>query len=188
MHIDKLSEKGNKIRLSVTRKAAERLLTTAFRQEGRRQHLAGSFYFWDSPRQFFGDRWVHELLLWHADQLVEAGDEGSHSVTGTYRFWLGWESTDLLDKYDHSDLEEFNPNRRSRALRVRKDRYKIKAPPTKKVTIVFEFRLATKDHNHLVIIHSVYPGEDIGELAGDVTERERRNFFDWGHRGADFPG
>ena len=188
MHIDKISENGQSVRISMTNRAKERLPTTCFRRESTIQ-LAGNFRYWANLAEFFGDNWVHGELLWHIDKLIESKDEGAHSATLVSRWWLGWESTDLLSKYSRiSDLEKFNPNRRSRALRVRMDRSKYrKAPPTNRVTVVFEFRLATDVDKHLVIIHSIYPGEDIGELAGDVTDREQRVFFDWNHPGENFP-
>jgi hypothetical protein len=62
---------------------------------------------------------------------------------------------------------------------------RYKAPLTNKLTVVFEFQLATEDRPHLMIVHSLYPGEDIGELSGDITENEGRVFFDWDHPGAD---
>lgn len=193
MHIDKISEANNKVCLSITNRARDRLMTTCFRPEGRVQNLAGSFSVWDSPENFFQDSLVQDELICHADELAAEAEYGTHSVTlSVFDKWLGWESTDQIERYTDfgilHELEKFNPNRKSNALRFPlRLKYKFKAPATNKVTVVFEFRPDKEDDGFLFIIHSVYPGEDIGELVGNITEREQRVFFDWDHPGEDFP-
>ena len=94
---------------------------------------------------------------------------------------VGWPGTDELTKYKPEDLEEFSPNRHSKALRVKKDRLDLLVPLTNFVTLVYELR--PERYQTAIIVHSMYPGKDIGELHGNITEREKVVFFDWDHPG-----
>ena len=94
---------------------------------------------------------------------------------------VGWESTSALSDYKEDDLERFTINRRSKGLRVKMCRTDLLAPKTCELTIVYELKI--EDDKLVAIIHSIYPGQDIGELRGNVTVREKRVFFDWNHPG-----
>lgn len=159
-------------------KTKERLQTTCFR--GRDQKLAGNFKLWESVEDMFEGSILNKVTddVW---EQWEHGVFGTHSVTFEMPIHVGWESTVSRDKYSMDDLEDFSPNKRSSALRIRPGRTEHLAPLTRDITIVYQLeeqRGAAK-----VTIWSMYPGVDIGELDGDITEREGRVFFDWNHPG-----
>lgn len=159
-------------------KTEERLKTTCFR--GRNQKLAGNFKLWESVEEMFKSSAINELKddFWEQWRKCEFG---THSVTIEMPVHIGWESTANKDKYPMDTLEEFCPNRRSTALRIRSNRTEHLAPLTKDITIVYQ--LEDQRGEPKVTIWSLYPGDDIGELVGDITQREGRVFFDWNHPG-----
>ena len=50
------------------------------------------------------------------------------------------------------------------------------------VTLVLEFK--SEYDSPVAVIHSLYPGHDVGDLEGDMTVREDRVWFNWNHPGA----
>lgn len=185
MYIDKVMKGGESLRIVITNRAKERLADKfARRTETGWPCTAGRFYYWRNLKEFLHDDWVIDQILFEASNLLKEKESGTHSVTFSHRFLLGWESTDSRGKYRTEHLEKFRPNRKSTALRVRPELSFIHAPTTKEVTVVFEFRPFVGRARHTFIIHSLYPGVDVGEISGDVTEREGRIFFDWEHPGA----
>lgn len=108
------------------------------------------------------------------------------SGRGTYRLQVqldkhvGWASTAPIESIAPSELEEFRPNRRSRAKRVISTSAQ-RAPKTNLVTIVYQ--IEKEPRQIAALIHSVYPGPDVGELKGDVSDREGVAFFGWDHPG-----
>lgn len=142
---------------------------------------AGNFSKWATLESFFDEPLILRELEYHLN------DARRHNIR-TYSFEIvfdhpvGWSSTDDLRRYQDRDLEFFRPNRRSEGFRVKPLFSNLLAPQTNYVTIVFEFK---KEHDGpTAVIHTIYPGRDIGELVGDVTEREGIVFFDWEHPGA----
>lgn len=156
----------------------DRLQRTCFR--GVNVRCAGNFFRW--PRA--------DLLLW--DARIQSHIEktmldcwarrrfGNASITIGHEKPIGWESTNTRSSYPRKALGPFTPNRKSHALRVMSSKYV--APKTSLVTIVFEFKLEHEEP--IMVIRSIYPGIDIGPLAGDITHRTGRVFFDWNHPGA----
>ena len=158
----------------------DRLATKCFRGTSLRR--AGNFSRWESAESLFQDEIVLRHLLAEFDELWQKQDFGTHSVAIELSTPVGWESTGSLDNYKLDDLEQFDLNRRSWGLRVKTSCIDLLAPQATELTLVFEFK--SEDGKPVIIVHSIYPGSDVGELDGDVTEREQRVFFDWNHPGA----
>lgn len=156
-----------------------RLGNTCFR--GPNKALAGNFFAWVNMRTFLNDLRVNQQIM-SALRVINLGETSeTHSIEMNLDHPIGWSSTDELDKYPQEDLEEFRPNRHSTGLRVKTSCQKHRAPKTSTLTIVFEFK--DEGDSFVAVIHSVYPGIDIGELDGDVSKRENVVFFDWNHPG-----
>lgn len=170
---------GPELAIIARHQTEDRLAATCFR--GRDKKLAGNFSCYDSVDAVFADPLVFKQFVGAVESDVTENMFQTNSITINHTENIGWESTDLLDDYDLDMLEPFNPNRKSSALRVRLDRTDILATRADKLTIVYELR--REGRNLAAIIHSIYPGEDVGEICGNITERENRVFFDWGHPG-----
>ncbi len=157
----------------------DRLSQTCFR--GFRVRCAGNFNLWGSVRELLEEPLVLKELLRHlrAAHLERAFD--TTSIVVAYRTWVGWSSTAPRAEYQIDDLERFDLNRKGWALRVKRSRRDLLAPLTEMITFVFEFK--DEERMPTAVIHSIYPGEDIGEITGNVTERENVVFFDWCHPG-----
>ena len=61
----------------------------------------------------------------------------------------------------------------------------ISAPRTRDVTVIYGISEGKRGDDVVVILRSMYPGPDVGELKGDVSVREGRVFFDWNVAGDD---
>lgn len=179
MFIGKVLDKGGDVAIIVRSQTEERLRTTCFRDTT--QPLAGKFFRWSSVEELFHDHEVMEHFLAELSELWSQQEFGTSSVSIVHSMPVGWESTAPRSNYAYEDLEEFQLNRRSSALRVDCSRTDLLAPKTSELTIVFEFK-RERDES-VAVVHSIYPGVDIGELNGDVSEREWRVFFDWNHPG-----
>jgi hypothetical protein len=179
MHLVEKLRSGIEVLIIVRRPTEERLRTKCFR--GKHVALAGNFCLWDSVESLFHDPIVIEQFLEELHEAWTQRDLGTHSQSITHEVVVGWDSTDPLENYAPDDLEPFNPNRRSQGLRVKLDRTDLFAPKTQLLTLVYEFK--SEDGNPVAVVHSIYPGIDIGELDGDVTLREQRVFLDWTHQG-----
>ncbi len=177
----KLPLNGVQAIIIVPQKTKQRLRHTCFR--GTEVSLAGNFYFWESAEALLENRHVMAALLRKLDVLYLQASAGTHSqsISVDDVLYVGWESTDEVQKYPKAVLEEFHPNRRSTALRVKSDCWRFTSPKTNLVTLVYEVRY--EERGIVAIMHSIYPGVDIGKLKGDVTAREGRIFFDWNHPG-----
>lgn len=179
MYISKTLKSGVNAAIIVRRATEERLQTKCFR--GTSLALAGNFSRWSSADELFRDREVLEHFLAELNVMWEKQDFATHSVSIVHSSPTGWESTDDAKKYVETDLEQFNLNRRSLGQRVHLSHKHLLAPKTSELTIVYEFK--SEDGKAVAIVHSIYPGSDVGELNGDVTEREQRIFFDFNHPG-----
>lgn len=167
-------------------KAEGRLAGTCFRllDEPR----AGNFMRLASAQDLAENELVREAFM---KSFIDASeDELGIPDTGlsrTIRFCVdlgcpvGWTSTDLVTRYSDDVLEPFNPNRVSAALRVKLSQTLIKAPKTSLVTIVYELR--NEAGNLIIVIHTTYPGPDIGPIEGDITANKGVVFFDFNHAG-----
>lgn len=162
----------------------QRLSPKCFR--GPQQKVAGNFHRWGNPHEFFEDQLVFAGLAKDVEEIKKFNDFGTHSVTISYGQSVGWSSTLLLAECPEGVLESFTPNRKSQALRVKPACTHILAPQTAYLTVVFECKQEGKGSTARIVsvLHSVYPGPDIGELSGDITAREKIAFFDWEHPGA----
>jgi hypothetical protein len=96
--------------------------------------------------------------------------------------FVGWSSTAPLDSFHPEDIEEFQPNKRSYGLRVKLSAG-INAPLTEFLTIIASFHYSSQDDEWRVVVQSVYPGKDVGELAGNVSKREGVAFFSFENPG-----
>lgn len=170
---------GSEAKVFLREKALLRLDTTCFRHGDLPR--SGNFSEWRRAGDLLHDALILEEIAGTIEELVAEDSFGTQSVTIDYGRVIGWTSTAPLGDFPEGDLEEFYPNRHSVALRVKSASQHF-APQTSKLTIVFEFKL--EDERPVLVIHSMYPGEDIGKLHGNVSRREEVAFFSWDHPGA----
>jgi hypothetical protein len=180
MRIQRNFQDGANITILVPLSVRLRLFKTCFR--GKHRKLAGNFCLWDWVWSFFSDPLVVDEFVASLEEIRNNQEFGKWSLTIEHNVPVGWESTDRTELYHNEDLEEFHPNRKSSALRVRPDRTDLRAPLTNKFTIVFDFHFEKEKHL-FVVVRSIYPGVDVGELKGNITAREQRVFFTWDHPG-----
>ncbi len=150
--------------------------------KGYRSKVAGNLKIWNSLYEFLCDEYVIDMMIDDAKQAYDVGSK-TNSFFIDMGDDVGWSSTDHIQNYKEDLLEEFKPNKRSRALRVKSCFFEIKAPRTTLVTIVYELRRELHINQVVLVIHSIYPGMDIGELTGNVSARERVAFFGLNHPG-----
>lgn len=158
----------------------ERLSSTCFR--GGRQ--AGDFINWRKPEDVFADEYVQREFLTDVAEL--AGQRGqnhskfSQSVTIVCPEKIGWRGTHQSSLYTAKQLEPFKPNKKSSAWRIKPGI--ALAPLTRDLTIIYEL-VWNDGQGWAAIVHSLYPGPDIGVLHGNITERELVVFFAWDNPG-----
>ena len=179
MNIEKKLPNIGRITIVVPPDVKGRLKQSCFR--GKAVRLSGNFHRWGSIGEMLQDAYVMEEFLADVADAIRLKTP-QNSVRIDYDFPVGWEGTAPRHNFSPGDLEPYKPNARSCGLRVKPTRINLFAPRTDFLTIVYSFRL--KRGRPLIIIHSAYPGEDVGELDGDVTAREGRVFFDQNHPGA----
>jgi hypothetical protein len=169
------------LKIIVRQGARLRLAGTCFR--GPESTTAGNFTRWNSIEEMFNDDLVFSQFVRRVEEIARRDeDDGTYSFTIEYDTVVGWASTADRRGYKDEDLVVFRPNRKSAALRVKPDRTELRAPKTRFITFVFEYKI--ERDGPAAVIHSVYPGEDIGELRGNISEREDIVFFSWEHPGA----
>jgi hypothetical protein len=178
MFIRKKDSKGRLISIIVRAHTTDRLEGTCFRGTGNR--LAGNFSLWNSPHEMFSHESVIRPFIKSVADVFDKGEFGCSSVEIPFPLNVGWSSTDRIEKYKEEELEEFKPNNKSFALRVKSSAGRI-SPRTRYVTFIFEAKM--EESSQMVIVHSIYPGKDIGDLIGDITNREKCVFFDWSNQG-----
>ncbi len=164
----------------------QRLSGTCFRRLS--DPRAGNFMKLASVKDLVENELIQEALL---KSLIDASEDelgipdAGHSRTIRLCVDLGcpvgWTATDNVTRYGDDILEPFNPNLRSVALRIRPSQTLFKAPKTSLVTVVYELR--NKNGKLIVVIHTAYPGPDIGPLEGDITANMGVVFFDFNHAG-----
>ncbi len=164
--------------LVVRRGTKKRLDATCFR--GKEKALAGNLSLWNDCFELFADPFVVESLVIDASETVRTLYR-SASICINYGPSVGWSGTDQIEKYTDDSLECFNLNEKSTGLRVLTGLTEFTAHHTNLVTIVYEVK--QEGNVHIIIVHSVYPGEDVGELYGNVSLRESVVFFDLNHPG-----
>ncbi len=168
---------GASVRMIITGEDIVRIEQRHFR---RRRSAAANFKLWSSPRHLWSDAEVQQKFLDHVVQAFAEGAKGTESCSLSLSIPVGWSGTDDVTRYERDTLELFQPNKRSDAFRVRKERTDLKAPETQELTFIY--RIIERE-SPAIQIYSLYPGRDIGELEGNITEREKVVFFDWDHAG-----
>lgn len=181
MHIERKTQSGLTTVIIVAWATEKRLRSTCYR--GPSHKKAGNFISFDSSDDLLGHEVVLRELLAQVDTLWARQDRsGTWSFTLTCPDFIGWESTAPLANYNPNDLEPLRLNTRANALSVKlSPSHQLSAPKTKNITVIFE--LNSEGEDAVVVIHSIYPGTDVGPLDGDVTQREQRVFFSWDHPG-----
>lgn len=179
VYITKMLKSGVWVTIVTRYHTEKRLTSTCFR--GTDIKKAGNFCLWTRIQQVLEDESVLKELLDDLDEACRDQNFGTSSLNIEHPRVVGWESTDDIDEYVSGELEHFNLNRKGHGLRLKLDRTYTKAPKTNMLTLVYE--LKSEDGNFVVLIHSIYPGLDVGNLVGNVTKREGRIFFDWEHPG-----
>lgn len=175
MFITCTSESGRKCQVHLRVPTAERLQGTCLRGKGR--PLAGNCSLWDRPYELLRALGPH--LVAHVDEEWESTRGGTHRHTITFPHAVGWSSTEDLDRFDADDLVPFKLSEHARGLRL-PDHAAVQAPLTSELTVVYKLK---KKRLPQVVIHTVYPGPDVGPLQGDVSRRMLVAFFDWDHTG-----
>jgi len=164
---------GRQVAIIMSRKNEERLSTRCFRGAGRA--LAGNFANWSNAYELFGDGKVASALL----EKVEAAIRNrTYELSTDFDLgeFVGWSSTDDLDIYDPRHLSVFRINKRAIGSMVA---WNYSAPRTNHLTVSCSIRLNENPAEVVVIIHTVYPGRNVGVLVGDVSRRENVVFFPW---------
>lgn len=183
--------------LLVPEEQRERMNITCFRTL-EIEPMAGNFRFWgDFPhlmRDDFMCRQLAEQAALGVQRLLEqkssAPDLRSIHMAFTIEHPdnIGWQSTLPREAVPSADmLENFQLNKRTPALRVLKNA-PLLAPATRLVT--FKAQLWLPDEGKTdwsLAIHTVYPGEDIGNLHPRNPVLKHHVFFDWTHPGEPIP-
>lgn len=164
--------------MHVPDKHIERMRTHHFR--GWTNALAGNLCrpAWDEPCDVlmaFKDELEAEI-----ERAILANDFETRSIQLEAKTYVGWTSAVRYEKGLEGDLELFCPNKRSTAMRIRRNTTWL-APLTNMITFVYKVYLNERGYN--VPFFTMYPGFDVGELCDDITARERVVFFDWDHPG-----
>lgn len=171
--------------MDMPRSVETRLNGTCFR--GRSVAKAGNFFRYGDYTDFIGDMEITiRLIKFCREAVLFNGDKPKFHLRASFTLkdYVGWNSTTDAGMFRADELETFPLNKRVTAKRVI-DR-SIEAPLTKTITLAMTFKRVPLAW--LVMPMTIYPGEDVGELhpsggQEDITERERRVFFDWNQPG-----
>ncbi len=164
---------GRPVIIIMSRNNEQRLMTTCFRGRGRR--LAGNFFDWGSASELFNDNRVSSLIVGEVENAIHNRTYNLLATLDMKQF-VGWSSTDDLGRYDPRDLSPFKINGRATGLMVGD---LFTAPRTNHLAVSLSIKFNYNPHEVVVIIHTVYPGRNIGRLIDDVSRRERVVFFPW---------
>lgn len=185
-HTNMTLPSGADLLVIMSRKTVERLSTTCFR--GVPKARAGNFFLWNGFIDLIADR---EIAAGFTAEIQANLDETQDprnvvsvvSLTLRYHRIVGWSSTVPKDQIPPScPVKAFEPSKRACGLLVDDDT--LEAPQTHLVTFVCELKYDDDETAWVAIVHSLYPGPDIGNLSGDVSEREGVVFFDWDNPGS----
>ncbi|MBI5654578.1 hypothetical protein HZC53_02935 [Candidatus Uhrbacteria bacterium] len=169
----------------MTSEVETRLNGTCFR--GRSYAKAGNFLRYGCYKDFMDDMEISVQLLricWTAIQGEAEKKQFVLRKSFDLRDYVGWSTTTDLELFKPDELETFPLNKSVTARRViSRDN---EAPLTKTITVAITFRKS--DEAWYAYIATIYPGKDVGELKAvdgctDISDRERRAFFDWNHPG-----
>ena len=151
--------------------------------KGGHVRCAGNFFKWTCIDELFGERDFIDAIFEDASDAFGEGHIGTSSFSYNFRCPVGWSSTAPIHDFRREYFEKFYINKWSSGQRIRRNRTDLRAPKTDLVTVIYE--LKDEGEKIVIVIHSLYPGMDIGELKGDVSQREGCVFFDWDHPGED---
>jgi len=173
---------GQLVKVAMNDFVEKKRLATRFR--GKTVAKSCNFSMWENPDEVFAEKFVRREILVLCERLFfENEAEITESICIECPTIIGWDATAPVENYNQDDLEHFDmPNGKSCALRVKTDRVHLRAPRTKMLTIICEFVRREGKLPRLNIV-SMYPGVDIGDLEGNITEREKRVLFDFDHPG-----
>lgn len=177
LEFPRIGRKGH-IRIIVGSETEGNLQSKCFR---RGHAYAGNFIYWRNVRAVFGDMTVRNHFLEEVEDAIKSGCR-DNSVCIDCVNAIGWAGVDEKVRYPWNALLQFKPNHSSSGLRIHPSRCDILAPLTPFLTIVYSMKQEGPD-TFSAIVHSMYAGNDIGEIRGDVSEREDVVFFDWDHPG-----
>ena len=184
MYVSKTLPNGKPLRIVVCDPVEDRLKGTCFR--GVNVPLAGTFRFWNTASWMLSDVDIMNGLLCNITANIGECPIGVRRCTFEDAEYIGWASTDSLKKYRAEQLEERSlskdnrPNPKAWAMFV-KDQ-SVLAPLTRMIT--FGYNLQIEGNDHVAYILTVYPGEDVGNLMGNMTLIKGVVFFSWDHPGA----
>jgi hypothetical protein len=111
------------------------------------------------------------------NQAITA-DESTFSITLDTKELIGWSGTICEQQIPSEDTETFTLNKRA-TCRMIKHNTDHEAPLTTEVTFIIRIPKG----NRVALLESVYPGQDVGKLEGDVSGREKVVFFGFTHKG-----
>ncbi len=146
------------LRIVLPTQQRNRLRSTCFRQNG--QPLAGNFYRWKNDTQLLTDPFILSELEKEALEVLRTKKDpcGTWSVEIDYPSYVGWASVVHFDSIT-LEIEEFQPNKWTRAWRVKDST--MPAPLTKTLTVIYFLDQPQEDSDTpAMIIQSVYPGPD----------------------------
>ncbi len=143
--------------------------------------VAGNFSRWATLQDFMDDEFVLDAIDKEIEKTYRKDNFRTNSFEIRFDEPIGWSNTDDLEMYTEEMLERYEPNRRSVGYRVKLDRTDLKAPRTNVVTVTYEFR--DEPDYPVAVIHSIYPGENIGVVRGEISKDNAVVFFDYNHPG-----
>lgn len=184
MHIHIVDENFS-LEVVMQEKTDQLLKTTCFRSG--LVVRAGNFSRWANPQQMFSDPEVIASFKEEVQDIVSSEDDpqSTFGFTGLYPEVVGWAST-----VPASAVPQISFDRRKISDSPLKDAYAdfvtditMQAPQTRLYTIIYELKRRGREGENkwVAIIYLLYPGLDVGELQGDVSQRESRVFFDFAH-------
>lgn len=174
---------GEVLSIIVRGETERRLASRCFRPHP--EPKAGRFSNWRKIEHLFQNERVKRKFVdeiercWRDEEISERSSTFSAQVQCDEH--IGWSSTAPRHNFHVDELEPFAINDRARGLRVRAACANRRAPRTDTITFVYELKI--ESGSPVAVIHSVYPGKDIGDLKGDVSQRESVVFYDWDHTG-----
>jgi len=171
---------NTQVEIILPRHQAERLTGTCFRGPQCRQ--AGNFFRWRFFADFIKDPMVRQCLLSKLQKLVEeANVNKNHRIELKFDADIGWDSVMDINELKPCEMigeEERQLNRRATAVFLPVGN--ILAPKTNFVTLVIQQRHV----GHWQFkIQTIYPGPDVGQLQGNMTERFGLVWLGWDNPG-----
>jgi hypothetical protein len=186
---------GTVCHIVMSAETAKRLSGTCFR--GRHMVVSGNLAIWSCFEDVLDDEFVMDDLIHAIEGVIIKEDghpsENSRRLQIVYPTDVGWSSTSRCidesdswwcpddEEFDLKLVEKFPRSHRVRGYRVRLDRTDIQAPLDYNVTLGYELRFTT-DNGWEAEVFTIYPGENIGRLSGDMTKKGFL-FFDFNHPG-----